>query len=50
MCFDGALMLKGVSTGVHLISPSSDKPRYALYLHFYATNNVTKYEALLHGI
>lgn len=30
--------------------PSGDKLRYTLQLHFRATNNVTVYEALLHGI
>jgi ribonuclease HI len=36
--------------GVLLISPSGDKLRYALQLHFWATNNVAEYDALLHGI
>jgi hypothetical protein len=50
MYFDGSLTLEGVGVGVLLISPSSDKLRYALQLHFWDTNNVVEYEALLHGI
>ncbi|XP_066344562.1 uncharacterized protein [Miscanthus floridulus] len=38
------------SAGVLLISPSGDKLRYTLQIHFQVTNNVAKYEALLHGI
>ena len=50
MYFNGSLTLEGVGVGVPLISPSGDKLRYALQLHFRATNNVVEYEALLHGI
>jgi ribonuclease HI len=50
MYFDGSLTLEGAGAGVLLMSPSGDKLRYALQLHFWATNNVTEYEALLHGI
>ena len=50
MYFNGSLTLEGVGTGVLLISPSADKLRYALHLHFQATNNVAEYEALLHDI
>jgi len=50
MYFDGSLTLEGVGAGVLLISPSSNKLRYALQLHFRATNNVVEYEVLLHGI
>jgi hypothetical protein len=42
--------LEGAGVGVLLISPSGDKLRYALQLHFWATNNVAEYDALLHGI
>jgi hypothetical protein len=34
MYFDGSLTLEGVGNGVLLISPSVDKLRYALQLHF----------------
>jgi ribonuclease HI len=50
MYFDGSLTLEEVGAGVLLISPSGDKLRYALQLHFWATDNVVEYEALLHGI
>ena len=50
MYFDSSLTLKGAGAGVLLISPSGDKLRYVLQLHFWATNNVAEYEALLHGI
>ena len=50
MYFDGSLTLEGVGVGFLLISPSGDKLRYAIQLHFWATKNVAQYEALLHGI
>ena len=50
MYFNGSLTLKGAGVGVLLMSPSSDKLRYALQLHFRATNNIAEYNALLHGI
>ena len=50
MYFDGSLTLEGAGVGVLLISPNSDKLRYALQLHFQANNNVAEYEELLHGI
>ena len=50
MYFNGSLTLKGAGVGVLLISPSGDKLRYALQLHFWATNNIVEYKALLHGI
>ena len=50
MYFDGSFTLEGAGAGVLLISPSGDKLRYVLQLHFWATNNVAEYEALLHGI
>ena len=33
-----------------LTSPKGDKLRYVLQIHFIASNNVAKYEALLHGL
>lgn len=50
MYVDGSLMLKRAGGRVLLISTNGDKLRYALQLHFQATNNVTEYEALLHII
>ena len=50
MYFDGSLTLEGAGVGVLLISPSDDRLRYALQLHFWTTNNVVENKALLHGI
>ena len=50
MYFDGSLTLEGAGMWVLLISPSGDKLRFTLQLHFWATNNVVEYEAFLHGI
>ena len=50
MYFDGALNLDGTAVGVLFISPSEDKLRYVLWIHFSASNNVVKYEAALHGL
>jgi ribonuclease HI len=30
--------------------PKGDKLHYVLQIHFAASNNVTKYEALIHGL
>ena len=50
MYFDGSPTLEGAGTSVLLMSPSGDKLRYALQFHFWVTNNVAEYAALLHGI
>ena len=50
MYFKGYLTLEGTGIGVLLMSPSGNKLRYALKLHFWATKNVAGYKALLHGI
>ena len=50
MYFDGSLNLDGVGAGVYFISPSGDKLRYVLCLHFRASNNTAEYEAALHGL
>ena len=50
MYFDGSLNLEGTGVGVYFISPSGDKLRYVLRLHFQASNNTAKYEATLHGL
>jgi len=49
MYFDGSLNLDGTGVGVYFISPSGDKLRYVLHLHFPASNNTAKYEVALHG-
>jgi hypothetical protein len=33
-----------------LISPKGDRLLYIIWLHFYATNNMTEYEALVNGL
>ena len=51
MYFNGSLMLQGARAGVVLVSPSGNRMRYGLCLNFEgATNNIAKYEALLHGL
>ena len=50
MHFDGSKMKKGSGAGVVLKSPKGDTLSYVLQIHFNATNNVTEYEALLHGM
>jgi ribonuclease HI len=43
--------MEGAGAGIVLISPSGDKLRYVLQIHFEpCTNNIAEYEALLHGI
>nr|XP_020198202.1 uncharacterized protein LOC109784010 [Aegilops tauschii subsp. strangulata] len=50
MHFDGSKMRLGLGAGIVLSSPKGDWLRYALQIHFTASNNVAKYEALLHGL
>ena len=50
MYFDGSLNLNGAGAGIYFISPSGDKLRYVLRLHFLASNNTAEYEAALHGL
>ena len=50
MYFDGSLNLDGARTGIYFISPSRDKLRYVLRLHFPASNNTAEYEVALHGL
>ena len=48
--FDGSVMGPGAGAGVVLVSPEGGKFRYAVRLHFPASNNVAEYEALMSGI
>ena len=48
--FDGSLNLDGAGVGIYFTSPSGDKLRYVLRLHFQASNNNVEYEAVLHGL
>ena len=50
MYFDGSLNLDGAKEGIYFISPSGDKLRYVLHIHFWASNNAAEYEATLHGL
>ncbi|XP_066383490.1 uncharacterized protein [Miscanthus floridulus] len=43
-------MAMGAGAGVIQISPIGDRMEYAIRLHFWATNNVIEYEALIHGL
>ena len=50
MHFDGSKMKSGLGAGIVLTSPKGDKLSYVLQIHFAASNNVTGYEALVHGV
>src|SRR5438105_141994 len=50
MYFDGSLMIKGAGAGIMIISPTGERLKYVLQVHFPTSNNAAKYEALLHGL
>jgi ribonuclease HI len=50
MYFDGSLNLEGVGAGVLFVSPQGDHLKYALQIHYKASNNGAEYEALIHGL
>lgn len=50
MYFDGSKQVTGTGAGVVLISPTGERLRYVLQIHFAASHNVAEYEALLHGL
>ena len=50
MHFDGSKMRTSLGAGIVLTSPKGDKLKYALQIHFAASNNVAEYEALIHGL
>ena len=50
MYFDGSVMVPGSGAGVVLISLDGSRLRYAIRLHFSASNNATEYEALINGL
>jgi ribonuclease HI len=50
MHFDGSKLLGGLGASVVLTSPKGDKLHYMLQMHFRSSNNVAKYEALVHGL
>ena len=50
MYFDGSIMAPGSRAGVVLISPGESRLRYAIRLHFSASNNAAEYDALINGL
>ena len=44
------LALRGLGAGVVLTSPTGDTVQYVLQILYTDSNNVAKYEALLHGL
>jgi ribonuclease HI len=50
MYFDGTLNLEGAGAGVLLISPQGEQLKYVLQIHYKASNNIAKYEVLIHGL
>jgi ribonuclease HI len=48
--FDGSVMKTGAGTGLLFISPLGEHMRYAVRLHFPASNNMMENEALLCGL
>ena len=50
MYFDGSLMKKGTSVGLVFVLPLGVRMRYMVHIHFPASNNVAKYEALINGL
>ena len=43
-------MAPGSGAGVVLISPDGSRLRYAIHLHFSASNNAVEYKALINGL
>lgn len=50
MHFDGSNMRTILGAGIILTSPKGDQFKYALQIHFAASNKVAEYEALAHGL
>jgi ribonuclease HI len=48
--FDGSVMKTGAGAGLLFVSPLGEHMRYAVRLHFPASNNMAEYEALLCGL
>jgi hypothetical protein len=48
--FNGSVMKTGAAVGLLFISPLGEHMRYAVRLHFPASNNMAEYEALLCGL
>jgi ribonuclease HI len=50
MNFDGSKMLGGLGAGIIFTSPKGDKLQYVLQIHFRVSNNIARYEALVHWL
>ena len=50
MYFDRSVMAPGSGARVVLISLDGSRLRYAIHLHFSASNNTVEYEALINGL
>ena len=50
MYFNGSIMAPGLGARVVLISPDGSRLRYAIRLHFLASNNTAEYDALINGL
>ena len=50
MYFDESIMAPGSGARVVLISLDGSRLRYAIHLHFSASNNAVEYEALINGL
>jgi hypothetical protein len=48
--FDDSVMKTGAGAGLLFVSPLGEHMRYAVRLHFPASNNMAEYEALLCGL
>jgi hypothetical protein len=48
--FSRSLQLQGVGAGILVTSPKGESFKYVLQMHFLASNNAAKYEALLHSL
>jgi hypothetical protein len=48
--FDGSVQLHGAGVGILVTSPKGESFKYVMQMNFPASNNVAKYEALLHGV
>jgi hypothetical protein len=48
--FNGSLQLQAARAGILVTSPRGESFKYVLQMHFPASNNADKYEALLHGL
>jgi hypothetical protein len=48
--FDGSVMKTGAGASLLFISPLGEHMRYAVRLHFFVSNNMVEYGALLCGL